>query len=92
MYLTFFFPVCHENRPSRLILFMEGYSMKFGKACRELRNPGPGSNIERLPWRDFRATQELTMRKRLANPINRGGPMVSRKDLARIWQRGKLVT
>ena len=23
--------------------------MKFGKACCELRNPGPGSNIERLP-------------------------------------------
>ena len=23
--------------------------MKSGKACRALRNPGPGSNIERLP-------------------------------------------
>jgi hypothetical protein len=23
--------------------------MKFGKACCALRNPGPGSNIERLP-------------------------------------------
>ena len=23
--------------------------MKFGKACCELRNPGPGSNIESLP-------------------------------------------
>ena len=23
--------------------------MKFGKACCELRNPGPGSNIDRLP-------------------------------------------
>ena len=23
--------------------------MKFGKASRALRNPGPGSNIERLP-------------------------------------------
>ena len=23
--------------------------MKFGKACCELRNPGSGSNIERLP-------------------------------------------
>lgn len=23
--------------------------MKFGKACSELRNLGPGSNIERLP-------------------------------------------
>jgi hypothetical protein len=32
------------------MLFKEGYSMKFGKACRALRNPGPGSNIERLPF------------------------------------------
>jgi hypothetical protein len=47
LYLTFFVPVCHENRASRLILFKEGYSMKFGKACCALRNPGPVSNIER---------------------------------------------
>jgi hypothetical protein len=32
------------------MLFKEGYSMKFGKACRALRNPGPGSNIDRLPF------------------------------------------
>ena len=86
-YIDFFVHVCHENRPSRLILFKEGYSMKFGKARCELRNPGPGSHIERLP-----ATRESKMRKRLANSINRRGPMISRKDLARIWQTLKLPT
>jgi hypothetical protein len=35
--------------------------MKFEKACRELRSPGRGSNIERLPY----TTQQLAMRKRL---------------------------
>jgi hypothetical protein len=59
--------------------------MKFGKACCALRNPGSGSNIEGLP-----SYQELAMRKRSANSINRGGPVVSRKDLARIWQTLKL--
>ena len=61
--------------------------MKFWKACCVVRNPGPGSNIE-----SFCATQELTMRNRLANSINPGGPMVSRKDLARIWQTLKLAS
>jgi hypothetical protein len=61
--------------------------MKFGKACCELTNQAPDRTS-----RGFRATQESTMRKRLANSINRGGPMVSRKDLARIWQTLKLPT
>src|SRR5262249_37686559 len=41
LYLTFFVPVCHENPPPRLILFKEGYSMKFGKACCALRKSRP---------------------------------------------------
>ena len=59
--------------------------MKFGKACCELRNPGPGSNIEKLP-----CYAGIDNEKAIGKVVNRGGPMVSRKDLARIWQTLKL--
>jgi hypothetical protein len=55
--------------------------MKFGKARCELRNPGPGVEHRELP-----CYTGIDNEKAIANSINRGGPTVSRRDLARIWQ------
>jgi hypothetical protein len=51
--------------------------MKFGKACRALRYPDPGSNIERLP-----CYTGIDNEKAFGNSTNPGVPMASRKT----WQ------